>query len=259
VAATADIWTEQDQLKTPLWVSVGLHVVAFAVLLFGGLFHSPGENWGGTAGGQGGTMNATLVASIPLPSHQPTQNVLANESKGLSETKPKVEEVPPPDAIPIPARNAKKAEKQRTLQQPKTLPKPVEEANNVVPFGAGGPATNMYSTFSSATGTGGVGTPGGNFGSRYQWYVDAVRRRISENWLKYEVDPRISNANRVYVTFDILRDGSPSNVQLAQSSGVPSLDQSAVRAVERIDRFNPLPPDYNGSRVSVEFYFEYKK
>jgi protein TonB len=129
----------------------------------------------------------------------------------------------------------------------------------VVPFGAGGPATNMYSTFSSATGTGGVGTPGGNFGSRYQWYVDAVRRRISENWLKYEVDPRISNANRVYVTFDILRDGSPSNVQLAQSSGVPSLDQSAVRAVERIDRFNPLPPDYNGSRVSVEFYFEYKK
>jgi hypothetical protein len=32
-----------------------------------------------------------------------------------------------------------------------------------------------------------------------------------------------------------------------------------VRAVQRIDRFQPLPPDYNGNRVSVEFYFEYKR
>ena len=259
MAASADIWTEQDQLKTPLWVSIVLHGGLFAVLVFGGLLGRPsGENWGGTAGGQGGAMSATLVSAIPLPSHAPSQSVLANESKGLSQTQPKVQEVPPPDAIPIPAREAKRAPKQRTIQPPKTLPAPVEEAKNVVPFGAGG-QPNLYSTFSSATGTGGVGTPGGDFGSRYQYYVDGVRRRISENWLKYEVDPRISNANRVYVTFDILRDGSPTNVQLASSSGVPSLDQSAVRAVQRVDSFGSLPPGYSGSRVSVEFYFEYKR
>jgi len=73
------------------------------------------------------------------------------------------------------------------------------------------------------------------------------------------VDPRISEARRVYLTFDIARDGHPSNVEIEQSSGVPSLDLSARRALERIDTFGPLPPDYPGSRVSVEFWFDYKR
>ena len=75
---------------------------------------------------------------------------------------------------------------------------------------------------------------GGDFGSRYGWYVDVVRRKVSENWLKYEIDPNISSARRVYITFEILRNGQPANVEIAQSSGVPSLDISAVRALQRI-------------------------
>jgi periplasmic protein TonB len=63
----------------------------------------------------------------------------------------------------------------------------------------------------------------------------------------------------VYVTFDIKRDGHPANVQVEQSSGVPSLDQSAVRALQRIDTFGPLPPDYAENKVSVEFWFDYKR
>ena len=62
------------------------------------------------------------------------------------------------------------------------------------------------------------------FGNAFAWYVQAVQRKVSENWLKYEVDPRISDAKRVYLTFDIARDGHPSNVEIEQSSGVPSLD-----------------------------------
>ena len=78
--------------------------------------------------------------------------------------------------------------------------------------------------------------------------MDVVRRKVSENWLKYEVDPRITDARRVYITFDILRNGQPANVQVEQSSGVPSLDMSAVRAVQRIDTFGPLPGDYPATR-----------
>jgi periplasmic protein TonB len=48
-------------------------------------------------------------------------------------------------------------------------------------------------------------------------------------------------------------------VRIEQSSGVPSLDISAVRALQRIDTFGALPPDYSGSKVSVEFWFDYKK
>ena len=77
--------------------------------------------------------------------------------------------------------------------------------------------------------------------------------------MKYEVDSRINSANRVYITFDVTRDGHPTNVQVEQSSGVPSLDISATRALQRIDTFGPLPPDYAGNKISVEYWFDYKK
>jgi protein TonB len=48
-------------------------------------------------------------------------------------------------------------------------------------------------------------------------------------------------------------------MEVEQSSGVPSLDMSAIRALQRIDTFGPLPGDYNGSKVSVEFWFDYNK
>ena len=37
-------------------------------------------------------------------------------------------------------------------------------------------------------------------------------------------------------------------------SGVPSLDQSAMRAIQRIDSFGKLP---EGDNVTVEFWFDY--
>jgi len=69
----------------------------------------------------------------------------------------------------------------------------------------------------------------------------------------------VNDARRVYVTFDIERSGRPTNVEVEQSSGVPSLDISAVRALQRIDTFGPLPPDYSGNKISVEYWFDYKK
>ena len=48
----------------------------------------------------------------------------------------------------------------------------------------------------------------GDFGSRFGWYVDGVRRKVSDNWMKYEVDPRVDTARRVYIYFEIDRSGS---------------------------------------------------
>jgi protein TonB len=89
--------------------------------------------------------------------------------------------------------------------------------------------------------------------------VRVVQQKVSQNWLKYEIDSSIHTANRVYVQFDINRSGQPTNVQLEQSSGVPSLDQSAIRAIQRIDTFGPLPSDYSGSKVTVEFWFDFRR
>jgi protein TonB len=260
--ANAEIFFEHDRWGRNLAWSAALHIaVAGSIVLYAVIGPSGhGSTWG--AGGGGDAMGVTLVSSVPLPaSAVQTQNVLANESKGLTQSLPKTEEKEP-EAIPIPDKNAKKKPKPRSSEsRQKAQPQPEEEASNVVPFGEGGPVSGPYGTFNAGGAKGGFGFTGGggDFGSRYAWYVRVVQQKVSENWLKYEVDPRISDARRVYVTFDIKRDGHPTNVQIEQSSGVPSLDQSAVRALQRIDTFGPLPPDYSESKVSVEFWFDYKR
>ncbi len=247
-------------LGRPLAWSAGLHV-AFTVFVILYATFVPGfrgQGWG--AGGGGDAMGATLVSSVPLPANpQQTASVLATESKGLSKSEPKPEEKEP-EAIPIPDKNAK-LKKKPALTATARKPEPEPPQSNQIPYGEGGPVSGPYAMFNAGGAKGGFGFTGGggDFGSRFSWYVQAVQRKVSENWLKYEVDPGIKEANRVYVTFDIGRDGHPSHVAVEQSSGVPSLDISAMRAVQRIDTSGPLPPEYSGGKVSVEFWFDYKR
>ena len=256
--ASTEIFFEHERWGRNLAWSAVLHVgftlaiFIYALIARGG----QGSNWG--AGGGGSAMGVTLVSNIPLPPNPvQTQSVLATESKGVSKSQPKpaVEEK---EAIPIPEKNAKKKPvPQPSATQRKPQPAPVQEANNVVPFGEGGPAKS----FSAGAATGGLGFTGaaGDFGSRYGWYVQIIQQKTQQSWLAYEVDRRITQAPRVYLTFDIQRNGRPTNVQLEQSSGIPSLDQSAIHAIQRIDTFGPLPADYSGSKVSVEWWFDYNK
>jgi protein TonB len=262
MAANAEIFFEHDRWGPALAWSLGLHVgITAALLLYTAIFSGPsGSNWG--AGGGGEAMGATLVSNVPLSvAPSPTKNVLANESKGITKSQPKPEEVKEPDAIPIQGKNARiKPKKQETATKEKPQAAPEEETNQVA-FGEGGPVSGPYGSFSAAGAKGGFGFTGGggDFGTLFAWYVRGVQQKVSENWLKYEVDPRISTAQRVYITFDIARDGHPGNVQIEQSSGVPSLDISAQRAIQRIDTFGALPPTYSGNKVSVEFWFDYKR
>jgi protein TonB len=260
--ATGEIFFEHERWGHNLALSAALHAgITLAIIGYAYIAYSGhGASWG--AGGTGSAMSVTLVSTVPLPANPvQTQSVLATESKGVSKSQPKpaVEE---PEAIPIPEKNAKKKPvHQPTETQRKPPPEPQQQASNVVPFGEGGPASGPFSIFSVGASKGGVSITGGggDFGSRFAWYVRVVDQKVSENWLKYEIDPRIQAANKVYLTFDIDRSGRPSHIQIEQSSGVPSLDISALRALQRIDTFGPLPPDYSGNKVSVEFWFDYKR
>src|SRR5580704_1909487 len=227
--ANAEIFFEHDRWGHNVAWSVALHLAVAGCIVLYAAVASGGrrETWG--IGGTGDAMGVTLVSTVPLPANPTeTQNVLANESKGVSQSLPKAQE---------------------------------EEASNVVPFGEGGPVSGPYGIFSAGGAKGGFGFTGGggDFGTRFSWYVRVVQQKVSENWLKYEVDPGVTESRRVYLMFDITRDGRPGNVTVEQSSGVPSLDQSAVRALQRIDTFGPLPSDYSSNKVSVEFWFDYKR
>lgn len=256
----SDIWEPRDKIRGPVTASAILHVVVIGgLLIYTYLFENSGRNWGGDSEGTI-AVNMVSSAAVPLPAHTVNpENVVATESQGLTQSVPaepaKTEDA---QAIPIPEKTAKP--RPTAFAHPQIAPTAVQMArNNEVPFGERGPSNLNTAIVKTTVGTGGLKIGQGDFGSRYAWYVDAVRRKISENWFETEIGPSVSSANRVYLVFDIQRDGSPAHVQVETSSGVPTLDQSALRALQRIDTFGPLPTDYSGSRVSVEFYFDYNK
>ncbi len=288
----AEIYGYRLSLTRSLAVSVGMHAGLLAfVLLFPALLSHSGLEWGnnGSGGASGEAMSAHLVSGIPLPasSQAKPENVLATESKGLSKSLPAPAVKEDKEAIPIPQRDAKikKPEKPQEkaavtppahplsttvappvttpTQQTPPKPAPPEQAkvDNTVPFGEGGPVAGPYTALQTSTGAGGLkfGEGGaGSFGSLYGWYADVVARKVHQAW-QNEVNPSVVSAKRVYILFDIARNGSPSHVRIEQTSGIPSLDQSALRAMQRIDTFGPLPSGYSGSYVSVEFWFDYRR
>src|SRR5215467_11987027 len=120
MAANAEIYFEHDGWGRALAWSAGLHIGITALLLvYSAVFYgTSGEGWG--AGGGGEAIGATLVSNVPIAA-TPTdsQNVLANESKGLTKSQPKSEEKEP-DAIEIQGKNAKiKPKKTETASKDK--------------------------------------------------------------------------------------------------------------------------------------------
>src|SRR5207302_6691118 len=124
-----EIYFEHDRWGSALAWSAAFHVgVTVLLLAYSAVFYrTTGDTWG--AGGGGEAIGATLVSTVPLPSNPAqTQNVLANESKGITQSQPKVEEKIEPDAIEIQGKNAKiKPKKVSTPTKEKAKPEPEEE------------------------------------------------------------------------------------------------------------------------------------
>ena len=261
MAVRESIQLERESFGTPMAGSALLHLFVIAAITLGtylaGRLH--GTSWGDQAPG---AIQATLVSSapaIPLPQEAPpTPNVLATEqpSPAPAPAQPKAIPVPPPDAIPIPAKQPEKKAPEKKQAQPSSKhaqPQPIEHRAQ---FGEA-PATQIPHSLASNHGPSNpVNVNGGDFGSRFPWYVDVIRRKTAQNWLEREVAPGTPGGARVYLSFVISRDGSPSQIRIAQSSGSPTLDTSCLRAVQRVDTYGPLPPGYNGSTLSVSYYCE---
>ncbi len=81
-----------------------------------------------------------------------------------------------------------------------------------------------------------------------------VNTKVAQNWYTQEADPRASNGKSVTLVFDINRDGTPSNARVETRSGSSSLDLSAMRAVQRVEGFGPLP---QGGHITVEYTFHF--
>ncbi len=209
-------------------------------------------------------MTIGLVGSMPgVPLPKPaavTTSRVVDVTKGLYQSEPPPKE-PEEKATPLP--EFKQEKRPRYVTRPsRVLENPTPPPTNAIPYGQGGTPTLPYTSFTMGGQTSGGLTfsgPGGAFGGRYPWYVAAVQRRVSSNWLQAAIEPTIRWAPRVIVDFVILRDGTITNIQLTRSSGDASVDASAIRAVRASSPLDTLPSGYSGSYVNVEFWFDFHR
>src|SRR5437016_8018727 len=180
----ADLFSEREDWKKPVAVSAGLHGLFAAFLVVAGYVSGAGAQTGG--GGDappGESVHASLVSSIPLPHPQvTTDNILANESKGQKQSVPQQQVEEKPEAIPIPENPAKPRIDRNpvTPTHDKPRPTPVPQDNRV-PFGQGGPIAGSFTSFSAANAKGGVGIQGGGTDNRFNYYLNIISTKISNN------------------------------------------------------------------------------
>jgi protein TonB len=252
----------REPLRKPFAKSMLLHAIVLGSLLGYAYWHQffHGNEWGSNNPIQG-SIEASMVssASLPLPQdHPPTPNVLATETPSEAPMIPQEKALPAPDlkAIPIPekVKPAKTKPKEHAEPAPRH-PQPTPKETHKAVYGEAAPANIPRATNSNPTSV--ISVAGGNFGALYPWYVDVINRKVSQNWYSQEVQPGTPIGTSTYIQFDISRDGSVSDASVATASGVPSLDTSCLRAVQRVDSFGPLPAGYNQSRLRVSFYCKY--
>ncbi len=113
-------------------------------------------------------------------------------------------------------------------------------------------------------GTGGVGNPGpGNQNGRpgidairepdFGPYMRELQRRIKMNW----DPPKGNESKRVVLLFKIAKDGRLLSCSVFKSSGLPNADKAAINAVQATAPFRPLPAEYKGQSIDIQFTFDY--
>ena len=252
-----------------------LHAMVGLALVVWAYFSHSGRNWGQESA-TAGSIQATMVSAIPLPPKVPTDenNVLATERPSIAPAPPAppAVQVPKPDAIPIPTRQTKvpptpKPAEKTTPAPPKQVAKatpsvapsmhpvvPTQPVNKATTGEASGLRVAMSSVQNRA-GTSSVNVSDQAFGSRFAYYVQQITQKVASQWYTSLLDTN-APGHRVYINFDIQRDGTPANIRIAQPSGDTTLDQTALSAVRHIDTFPPLPDAYAGSHINVTYYFD---
>ena len=238
-----------------------LHGLIGGMLLTWAWLSHAGQNWG-ASNATAGAIQATMVSAIPLPPKQPADqnNVLATErpSPAPEPPKPKTVEAPKPNEVPIPVKPTKPLTPpkvaDRTTPAPLPHPQPVQPTTKATTGETAGLRVAMNSV-QNRMGTSSVGVPDQAFGSRFAYYVAQITQKVAQQWYTGMLDAN-APGHRVYITFDIERDGTPANVRIAQPSGDATLDQTALSAVRHVDTFPPLPDGYAGNRINVMYYFD---
>jgi periplasmic protein TonB len=220
----------------------------------------------------------------PAPPRREAPQPAAAHEEPAPTPKPREEEPPKPapkvaepktaEKIPVLPEKTDKKKPEPVKPTPQATPapstataKPAGKATGPAAAGraTGNPSSPPNATAEGETGDqagrrgGASGTPLGTtaFGSHlagvdnpdftYGYYLDRLLSLIDANWVR----PALGNGVRATISFHIQRDGTLTDLKVAESSGYNSFDLAALRAVQNASPFPPLPRAYTHDDLGV--------
>lgn len=209
-------------------------------------------------GGGGGGGGSEKEAGAPLEAKKETLRDLTTLQKLQEEPKSTLRH-----SVEKPKKGKEpKKDKKTVITKPQTT---AEDAAQKKAGSGGGPGAGS----GLRIGVGGPGS-GGGAGSAYSsqiglssfpftYYLQIIMDKVSANWFTSLVDPGVIGNFQVVIYFRIYRSGQISDLKVEESSGIKSLDLSALRSVQSSAPFPPLPKDYEDEYLGIRLIFEHSK
>jgi TonB family protein len=89
-------------------------------------------------------------------------------------------------------------------------------------------------------------------------YLAQILMIVKNNWLAVIPESaRLGEQGRCSIVFDILKDGSVPRLELVSSSGKRPLDLAAISGIKSSTPFPPLPAEFTGNDLLLQFNFFY--
>jgi TonB family protein len=172
--------------------------------------------------------------TFQLVSMKASQALLARKAVQKVQSKT----VPKKSTTPVPQKNKAK-------QSTKNETKPLENNEDLSELLSSIPATPVSEISSTQ-----------NF--KYNWYLQNVQSRVEDNW-KPPAGLTDKKDASVTVSFTIFQDGSISKVSLTQPSGVPTLDNIAIKSIQSSAPFGQLPIGFSNNKLDLSYTLHYEK
>jgi len=95
-------------------------------------------------------------------------------------------------------------------------------------------------------------------GVDFKPYLIRILATVKRNWQAVMPESvRLGRRGRVLIQFAISRDGSVPKLVIASGSGADALDRAAVASISASNPFPPLPDEFQGQQVRLQFTFMY--
>lgn len=251
----------REDVSASFIVALTLHIAIIGGSIAWALWGHISHNAWGENSLQSGSVSATMVPSIPLPpkQHFDERNVLTSDTPSAAPTPPKEKAapLPKPNEVLIPEKVIKPpkvAEKSAPTPPKHVEPTPPDPTKATMGETSGVRIPEAIQQVKN--GTASITVDDRSFGQRYAYYARIVDQKVSDSWNAQQISPGASTGMRAVVVFTINADGTPSDPRILTKSGSSTFDVLALRTIQRIDGFGPLP---QSRPITVEFALDYKQ